>query len=188
MANTCVTEYVFEGEGKKINALRQELEKVASTKEECSESQGHYCKPNWIGFLAENVLGLDPTEVDDRGEFCIGETNNSPYDDNELTLCVSTYTDWSPCTELFEKVAEKFGVKTYWIAEELGCELFESNDFDERYFHDTYIIDSDEKGTEYFEKEEDVLKYVSKLTGRDNIKWDDLNHLEGITLYIVDYV
>lgn len=35
MANICTTQYVFEGEGNKINTLRKELEKIAKPKEKC---------------------------------------------------------------------------------------------------------------------------------------------------------
>lgn len=188
MANTCTTEYAFEGERENINSLGQELEKLAKSKNDCLDYQDWHCEPNWLGFLAKNVLGADPNQIECRGEFYVGETSNSPYDDNEITLKVSAYTAWSPCTELFEKVAEKFDVRIYWIAEELGVGLFQTNDFDGRYFHDTHIVDTEEYGTKYFESEEDAVKYVVGLTGNSEITWDELEDIDGITTYGVEYV
>lgn len=85
-------------------------------------------------------------------------------------------------------MAEKYDLKLYWIAEELGCELFQSNDSSERYFHDTYIVDIDDYGTEYFESEEDAVKYVVDKTGNPDITWSELEDIDGIFTYEVEYV
>lgn len=188
MANICTTEYIFEGDGKNINALRQGLEKQASSKEECQEYQDWHCQPNWLGYLAENELGINPNEISCRGEFCVGETSNSPYEEEEQILKVTAYTAWSPCNSVFEKLAEKYDLKLYWIAEELGCELFQSNDSLGRYFHDTYIVDIDDYGTEYFESEKDAVKYVVDKTGNPDITWSELEDIDGIFTYEVEYV
>lgn len=152
------------------------------------EYQDWHCEPNWLGFLAEKVLGLDPNKISCRGEFCIADTNNNPYEDKELTLHVDAYTAWSPCTELFEKVADKFDLKVYWMAEELGIGLFQTNDFDNKFFYDTIIVDFEDSETEYFQSKEDAMKRIIQETGNPQLKWEDLDDIEGITIYNVEYI
>ena len=188
MANTCTTDYIFEGEGAQIRALHSELEKIAKAKPKCTDYHDWHIQSNWLGYVAEKVLGLDSEKISCRGEFNLGEIDNCPYDDNLLTLGVSAYTAWSPCTELFEKLAEKYDCKLYWIAEELGCELFQSNDSDEKYFHDTIIVDTDDEGSEYFSDWKDALEFVQNKVDNKNLTWEQIDGLDGINLYQVDYV
>ena len=188
MANTCTTEYVFEGEGAQIRALHSELEKIVKDKPKCTDYHDWHVQPNWLGYVAENVLGLDSEKISCRGEFNLGEIDNCPYDDNLLTLGVSAYTAWSPCNELFEKLAEKYDCNLYWMAEELGCELFQSNDSAGKYFHDTIIIDIPDEGCEYFQTEEDAVKSIVEKTGNPNITFDEIEDLDEVYVYKVDYV
>lgn len=188
MANTCTTEYVLEGEGAQIRALHSELERIAKDKPDCTNYQDWHVQPNWLGYIAEKALGLESEKIDCRGEFALGEIANCPYDDELLTLEVSAFSAWSPCYELFEKLAEKYGCNLYWIAEELGCGLFESNDFDEKYFHDTIIVDTPEYGCQYFCNQEEALKAIQEEVGDNTLTWEQVEDLEDFYVYDVEYV
>lgn len=45
MANTCTTDYVFEGEGAQIRALRKELDALQKAKPD-SKEEGSYVDPS----------------------------------------------------------------------------------------------------------------------------------------------
>lgn len=188
MANTCTTDYVFEGEGAQILAIHSELEKIAKDKPKCADYHDWHIQPNWLGYIAEKALGMDSENISCRGEFNLGDIDNCPYDDNSLTLEVSSSTAWSPCNELFEKLAEKYDCNLYWMAEELGCELFQSNDSDEKYFHDTIIINTPEHGSQYFSNQEDALKAIQEEVGNDTLTWEQAEELDDFYIYEVDYV
>lgn len=188
MANTCTTNYVFEGEGAQIRALHSALNEVAKGKPKCTDYFDWHVQPNWLGYIAEKVLGLGSEKISCRGEFNLGEIANCPYDDDLLTLEVTALTAWSPCNELFEKLAEKYDCSLYWIAEELGCELFQTNDTEGKYFHDTVILDTPDYGAEYFKSKEDALKYAWKMFNDPNLTWEEVGEIDDVYTYEVDCV
>lgn len=188
MANICTTEYVFEGEGRKINALHEKLkELVKSTKKE-GNPDSWKSEPNWLGYIVEKILEQDYQSVPCRGEFFVGGVENSPYNDDNLILHVSTSTAWSPCQALFEKLAERFDCLLYWVAEEFGCDLYQSNDTEGKYFRNEYVVDIVGIGEEYFETEEKAVSYVAGLTGNPNITWDELEDLDDVFVHQLEYV
>lgn len=53
MANTCTTDYVFEGEGAQIRALHKELDALQKAKPD-SKEEGPYVDPsNWLGNIVK---------------------------------------------------------------------------------------------------------------------------------------
>ena len=190
MANTCTTDYVFEGEGAQIRALHKVLDTLQKAEPERKEECYSYGESsNWLGHIVKKMLGENPAKVSCRGEFNLQEIDNCPYDDDKLTLSLSTSTAWSPCTEIFEKLAEKYDCSLYWIAEELGLGLFQSNDSEEKYFgDDNIVIEVDEHGLEYFSSEEDAVAYVVGMTGNPNITFDELEDLDDVFVTKLEYV
>lgn len=189
MANTCTTDYIFEGEGAQIRALHKELDALQKAKPD-SKEEGYYVDPsNWLGNIVKKILGEDPAKISCRGEFNLQEIDNCPYDDEKLTLSLSTSTAWSPCNEIFEKLAEKYDCSLYWIAEEFGLGLFQSNDSEEKYFgDDNIVIEVDGHGLEYFSSEEDAVAYVVGMTGNPNITFDELEDLDDVFVTKLEYV
>lgn len=188
MANTCTTDYIFEGEGTQIQALHKELDALQKAEPEKKEEGSYVASSNWLGNIVKKMLGEDPARTSCRGEFYLQEIDNCPYDDDKLTLSLSTSTAWSPCNELFEKLAEKYDCNLYWIAEELGCGLFQSNDSCEKYFHDTIIVDTPEHGSQYFPNQEEALKAIQEEVGNDKLTWEQSEDLDDFYIYEVDYV
>jgi hypothetical protein len=189
MANTCTTDYIFEGEGAQIRALHKDLDTLQRAKPD-SKEEGSYVDPsNWLGNIVKKMLGEDPAKISCRGEFNLQEIDNCPYDDEKLTLSLSTSTAWSPCNEIFEKLAEKYDCSLYWIAEEFGLGLFQSNDSEEKYFgDDNIVIEVDGHGLEYFSSEEDAVAYVVGMTGNPNITFDELEDLDDVFVTKLEYV
>lgn len=190
MANTCTTDYIFEGEGAQIRALHKELDALQKAKPDSKE--GSYIAPsNWLGNIVKKMLGEDPAKISCRGEFNLQEIDNCPYDDDKLTLSLSTSTAWSPCNEIFEKLAEKYDFSLYWIAEEFGLGLFQSNDSEGRYFaDDTICVDATDHGMEYFSTQEDALSFIRDMAQNNTLEWNDVDKLTSIGIYVheVDYV
>lgn len=93
------------------------------------------------------------------------------------------------CNEIFEKLAEKYDCSLYWIAEEFGLGLFQSNDSEEKYFgDDNIVIEVDGHGLEYFSSEEDAVAYVVGMTGNPNITFDELEDLDDVFVTKLEYV
>lgn len=67
-------------------------------------------------------------------------------------------------------------VKVYWIVEEVGFDIFCTNDKEGKYFPERYWVDTaidDIYNSEYFRTEEEVYKWLDKLTyGRVKCKED----------------
>lgn len=189
MANTCTTDYIFEGEGTQIQALHKELDALLKAEPE-KKGEGYYAESsNWLGHIVKKILGEDPARTNCRGEFYLQEIDNCPYDDEKLTLSLSTSTAWSPCNEIFEKLAEKYDCSLYWIAEEFGVGLFQSNDSEKKYFgDDNIVVEVDGHGLEYFSSEEDAISYVIGMTGNPNITFEELEDLDDVFVTKLEYV
>lgn len=184
MANTCTTEYMFEGEGAQIRALHSALDKIVKAK----RNEDSCISATWLGYVVNNVLNMNVLDISCRGEFFLGDVANCPYDDDKLILEVSAYTAWSPCIELFDQLAEMYDCNLFWVAEELGCELFQGNDSTGRYFNDTIIVYTESNGTEYFTSQEDALKYIQESAGDENLTWHKAKCLDDYYIYEIDYV
>lgn len=191
MANICTTNYVFEGDGKQINALHAILKNIAETNPGNKGADNYQSDANWLGYVAEKLVSADYDISSCRGNFFIQGVENCPYDDDKLILRLDVTSSWSPCTDLFEKVAEKFECSLYWIAEEFGCDLFQSNDSEGRYFaDDTICVDATDHGMEYFSTQEDALSFIRDISQNNTLEWNDVDKLTSIGIYVheVDYV
>lgn len=191
MANTCTTQYVFEGDGKQINALHTILKGISESNPGNKGDNSYKSDANWLGYVAEKIISVDYNISLCRGNFFIQGVENCPYDDDKLILRLDVTSAWSPCTDLLDKVAEKFECSLYWIAEEFGCDLFQSNDTEGRYFaDDTICVDVESYGMEYFSTRYDALAYIQKSARNNTLTWDNVDMLGKIGIYVheVEYV
>ena len=114
----------------------------------------------WYGNLV-HILGGDWNKVYCRGSW---SDLNLMGDD---VLAWNDETAWGPMVEVFELIEKALpGLKTWYMAEEEGMEIYETNDADGIYFPERYILRHD-WDTEYYEELSQVLKEASTMLKRD---------------------
>lgn len=121
MPNICTTEYVFEGEEKELDALYNTFKNLQDED-----------KDDLVNLV--KALGKEPSELlDCRGGWIAPERDGD-------TLRITIETAWTPRYELHTILKEAYpGLRIYYMAEEPGCEIYEKNDAEGKYFPDTEI-------------------------------------------------
>ena len=121
MPNICTTDYVFEGE-------QQELDALYNTFKNLQDED----KDDLVNLV--KALGKEPSELlDCRGGWIAPERDGD-------TLRITIETAWTPRYELHTILKEAYpGLRIYYMAEEPGCEIYEKNDAEGKYFPDTEI-------------------------------------------------
>ena len=89
-------------------------------------------------------------------------------------------TAWGPMVEVFELIEKALpGLKTWYMAEEEGMEIYETNDADGIYFPERYILRTD-WDTEYYADIQSLLKDASAMFKQK------INNLEQLEAFIED--
>lgn len=115
MANICITNYVIEGEKKEIDALYQTMNEL---------------QDNNLCYLVK-ALGTASEEVECRGEWTDLERQGD-------TLRVTFETAWTPCYEVTMLLKDIYpSLRIFYKAEEPGCEVYQKNDAEGKYFPET---------------------------------------------------
>ena len=163
MPNWCYTQYAVHGDGKTVRRLYNKMKKLQE-REEPLVPNGF--GKTWLGCLVKS-LGSDPQSV-----YCRGEWKDLDMTDDE-TLMFNTEHAWSRPSEVEELIKKKYpGLEVYFLEEELGMDIFQTNDEFGRYFTETIIIDDEADGMEYY-SEEDALRRLSELKGETITNWED---------------
>lgn len=93
------------------------------------------------------------------------------------TICVEAEEAWGT-TDFRHVLAQLIPELTiYYIVEEPGCEIYATNDSEGKYFIDRFYVDACINGnyeSDYFETEEQAMKYVASLLGKDNISMEEV--------------
>lgn len=154
MPHWCYTDYTLIGANDDVEAayaaLRQ-LEQTTRIKNDDKDSF-LFC-PQWLGYVAENVLLLDRGVVGCRGTFLNVECTQW---NGMAALVFNTETAWSPCEELMSQFAAKFRLSLDYYAEELGsiyfCKVNPDGVYQQTLYH------SDDDGLEYYNTLGDFLR------------------------------
>ena len=159
MSNTCFTTYKVVSENKKdVTKLFKTIKRLDGRKTPLVKN-GWYDPKLWLGCLVK-ALGGDPNKV-----YCRGTITFYEMEDDVLTL--NTETAWAEMSEARHFIESCFpGMKIYYIEEESGCEIFNTNDSEGIYFKDRYYLDGFDD-SEYFETLEEAAKYVKEIVGHD---------------------
>ena len=162
MPNWCTTSYALIGEKKEILALYRRMKHLQERKEPLLPNG---FGKNWLGCLVKR-LGSDPQSVYCRGEWSGLELSGE-------ILRFDTMHAWSRPAEV-EMLIEKAypSVKIFFLEEELGMEIFQTNDEAGEYFKEQVIIDEESDGMEYY-SEESALKHLTELAGRPITSWEE---------------
>ena len=106
--------------------------------------------------------------IEERNTSLAGSVSEKPtWDKNTGALRFWSEERWGlqDFAELLEKQFPD--IKAYWTVEEPGFELYYTNDGEGKYFPERYWVDTCINGnynSEYFENEEQVYKWLDKLT------------------------
>lgn len=154
MANTCINTIRIEGPQEDLLALRDHINAVRHD-ERFHNTRSLYLLLLRLGYSHEQALAMDIREDFNGGDATI---------DDQGVLTLDTESAWSFPASGWEAVRKKFpGVNIYYLAEELGNCLFETNDITGKHFRYRFCLDTwidDEGNTEYFEDEESLIEHV----------------------------
>lgn len=158
MPNWCDTSYTIVGEEKEINTLYGIMKKLQDMKE---PSVNNGFGTSWLGCLVD-ALGEDWRKVYCRGEW-------TELDHSGCAVYFTTMTAWAPCNEVWELVKRKFpSIDYYYLAEEGGCGLFQTNDAEGEYYPERFVVNlhipNEDYRQEYFETLDDALAWIEKQT------------------------
>lgn len=166
MPNWCYTSYsVIQSNGskdqvKKLYETMMELEKMPDPG---LIENGFGSR--WLGNLVGH-LGGDCDKVNCRGAWIY----SPEYDEEKGVLSFSTETAWKELSETRHFLESVFPeLKFYYMTEEKGMGIYETNDADGLFFEDRYYLESedDEIESEYFETLSEAAKYISEAIGKD---------------------
>lgn len=158
MPNWCFTNYAIYGDEKPLRSLYNKMKRLEKRKE--SLLPNGFGK-NWLGNLVKR-LGGNPNSV-----YCRGDWTNLKFDheDGFPVLRFDTQTAWSRMDEvesLIESYHEDRGeqVSIFFLSEELGNGIFETNDEKGDVFPEQVIVDDEEVEMNYF-TEEAAIEYLA---------------------------
>lgn len=139
MPNICSTQYVFIGKKENISRLAADIKMVSQNS---LRNEYERC---WCLYLATDLLGEDAesTKMHVRGEFYMEKARGKK-------LLLSTSTAGEPCYKLFRRIAEKYELEHYWMAEETGGIGIWSNDAEHEVWDWEYVVRIDGCIEKYF--------------------------------------
>lgn len=155
MSNTCMNTIRIEGPEKDLLALKDHINAVRKDKE------AKHCRNLYILLLRLGYPQSKAEEFDIREDFTGGDAEI----ENGI-LKLDTESAWRFQSSGWEAVRKKFpAVSIYYLAEELGNCLFETNDTTRRHFPYKYCLDwwDEREGngeTEYFNDDCSLIEYV----------------------------
>jgi hypothetical protein len=152
MANMASVAYAIEGPQKNLEEILKAICLAMTDKE------------HWTEYKACEHLGFSEQELDDKR--LGGEIDDDPTLENGI-LRFYAEERWG-LQDFEELLIQKFpDIKVYWVVEEPGCEIYCTNDEEGKYFPERYYVDTcidDIYNSEYFQTEEEVYKWLDKLT------------------------
>lgn len=84
-------------------------------------------------------------ELPARGEISYIEEEIEDHDNDMASLKLTTETAWVACSELMDKIAEKYDLQLFYYSEEPGCGIFETNDVEGQFYSFRYMVDSEKR-------------------------------------------
>lgn len=159
MPNWCMTSYTIVGEKKDVEKIHAAV--MNHPVKEMSDTE-------WQGNIL-NALGVSYDALENRSVrgFLYDEDYLGDIGDGQAQLRMGFNEAWSR-TEFAEVLQELFpDINIWWMAEEPGCDIYQTNDADgscypERYYVDTCI--GGDYQSERFTTEEEVYEWLSQIS------------------------
>lgn len=159
MPNWCMTSYTIVGEKKDVEKIH-----VAVMNHPVKEKSDK----DWQGNIL-NALGVSYDALENRSVrgFLYDEEYLGDIGDGQAQLRIVFNEAWSR-TEFAEVLQELFpDINIYWMAEEPGCDIYQTNDADGDYYPERFYVDTCIGGdyqSEYFTTEEEVYEWLSQIS------------------------
>ena len=104
-------------------------------------------------------------------DYIRGSLNDVQFDEDNQTITLYWDTAWEPMVEGLQRILEPYGLHSYTIAEEPGECVYVNTDETGLYFKDRYVFRAyDAKEgvytSDYFETEDEAVKFVREYLGR----------------------
>lgn len=156
MPNWCMTTYKIVGKRSDVEQIEKAVRNHPTPKD---------TDKDWEG----NVLAA--LEIKNFGNYRMrGFVRDCDYisdiGDGQAQLSLFCEEAWSR-TDFAEALQGKFpDVSIYWMAEETGCEVYQTNDSSGVFFPDRYFVDTCIDGTyesEYFADKKSVFEWLSQI-------------------------
>lgn len=162
MPNWSETSYVLEGDQEQLDALYNRMRELEQMEEPLVHNG---FGTNWLGCLVKS-LGGNPGKVYCRGHwFDLCRTSDS--------VTFNCEHAWSRPHEVEDLIRSVYpDIYIYFLEEEPGMGIFQTNDTENVYFHDTVIIDIEDEGMEYYDEDE-ALSVLSELKGERLSSWEE---------------
>ena len=178
MPNWCYTNYAVRGPKEEIDKLFDTMTELQNMEKPLVENGFGV---TWLGCLVKQ-LGSDPKKVYCRGSW--SDLRRKEGDDTVIFF--NTEHAWSRPEEVEELIMKVYpGLETFFLEEELGMDIFQTNDLYQEFFPETIIIDEESEGTEYYTME-DALKKLSELKGETVKDWEDAEAFANAINYVQD--
>lgn len=176
MPNWNTTDYTLYGDKENIKRLYTDLKKTVDI-DRTKESKPFTFLGNsyWLGYIKKHLLPEVEEELPTRGEISYIEEDIEYHGNDMASLKLTTETAWVACSELMDKIAEKYELQLFYYSEEPGCGIFETNDTEGQFYSFRYMVDSEEDGIEYYESFEQVSEAIENLTG---IRLNDISEAD----------
>lgn len=166
MPNWNTTDYTLYGDKENIKRLYTDLKKTVDI-DRTKESKPFTFLGNsyWLGYIKKSLLPDVEEELPARGEISYIEEEIEDHDNDMASLKLTTETAWVACSELMDKIAEKYDLQLFYYSEEPGCGIFETYDIEGQFYSFRYMVDSEKEGIEYYDTFEQVAEVIAKMTG-----------------------
>ena len=166
MPNWNTTDYTLYGNKENIKRLYTDLKKTVDI-DRTKESKPFTFLGNsyWLGYIKKSLLPDVEEELPARGEISYIEEEIEDHDNDMASLKLTTETAWVACSELMDKIAEKYDLQLFYYSDEPGCGILETNDVEGQFYSFRYMVDSEKEGIEYYNTFEQVAEAIADMTG-----------------------
>lgn len=166
MPNWNTTDYTLFGNKENVKRLYNDLKNTVEI-DRTKESKPFTFLGNsyWLGYIKKCLLPEVEDELPARGEISYIEEDIEDHDNDMASLKLTTETAWVACSELMDKIVEKYNLQLFYYSEEPGCGIFETNDTEGQFYSFRYIVDSEREGVEYYDSWDEVVSVIKSMTG-----------------------
>lgn len=159
MANWASTSYVIEGPRKTLEWIERAIFESLANNEACGDERD---------ILDRLGIKWEPRNIESHtGHYLRGAILEETTRWEGDILRFDAEEAWG-VTDFDDCLKSKFpDIKVFWVTQEEGCEVYQTNDAEGKYFPDRYWVDTCIDAiykSEYFKTEEAAYKWLSTIT------------------------